>query len=236
MSDATISRRFVRVLPGVHGDGDPEFVDVIVVATHSYAALAARPRGVGAVGVPVGPQGHDSGSHGGGLRRGPERRRRRQARRRVHRRRPDRERGQGGAAARRPPQRTGASADRHGRAQRRLGTRTAVDPRPRRPRIPTGGQRSGGAVRGGSPGPASTADRGSRRARIPQCAGRVPPCSPYTSAKSRPPDTGVGTRRRCGEPRAAARSDPSCSARSSPSSQTSRAALTVFSAAEWARS
>ena len=30
MSDATISRRFVRVLPGVHGDGDPEFVDVIV--------------------------------------------------------------------------------------------------------------------------------------------------------------------------------------------------------------
>lgn len=27
MSDATISRRFIRVLPGVYGDGDPGFVD-----------------------------------------------------------------------------------------------------------------------------------------------------------------------------------------------------------------
>ena len=58
----------------------------------------------------------------------------------------------------------------------------------------------------------------------------------YTSAKSSPPTAGAVTRRVSGDPSAAARSLPSCSASSSPFSQTRRAALTVFSAVECARS
>lgn len=60
--------------------------------------------------------------------------------------------------------------------------------------------------------------------------------APHAYANSSAPSTGTGTRRVPGDPSAAARSDPSCSASNPPSDHTSSVAPTVCSATECARS